>query len=190
MVVVYFFHFNMKDGLIHFNMLYSYSPLLGSAGQHQSSLLRCLVHFELCWRRRRTISSEWDKQNSRGVEFPRGFLPLLLHQPGRSPSNVRRAANQRDQLGACPVSMLYWCFSPRWHCFISFTKPLLIYLPQKENISFVASNFSLFFLFEKVKKVYMYKIWKSPSKKHISLVVIMQVWFPKKVEKKKGRILT
>lgn len=42
---------------------------------------------------------------------------------------------------------VHFLCSPRWHCCIGFTKPLLIYLPQKENISFVASKFIyIFFL--------------------------------------------
>lgn len=96
------------------------------------------------------IRSERDKWDSRGAKFPRAPLPLLPHQPGRSPSNVGRAANQRGQLGACPLRGYFVAF-PLGGTVAPVFKKTLFALSFKE-LKYHINSFKFIFWFEKVKK--------------------------------------
>lgn len=181
MVVVYFFHFNMIEGLIHFNVLYSYWFSLVLQGSTNPASSGVLFISSFAGGGGEPSHQSGTSRTSEGSNFP----GVSCHSRSTSQEGHLQMWGGRRTRETNWVRVQFLC-SPRWHCCISFTKPLLIYLPQKENISFVVSDFIyIYILFEKVKKVYIYKILESPSKKHISLVILMQVWFPRKVEKKR-----
>lgn len=73
--------------------------LFSSTGQQQSSAHPPHTLFGPCWRRRRDVLSEQDKQGHRGAQVCRDRLSLLQLLPAGSHSKVLKTASQREPLG-------------------------------------------------------------------------------------------
>lgn len=157
MVVVYFFHFTMKDRLIH---IHSSLVLQGSTNPVSSGVL---FISSVAGGGGEPFDQSGTSRTSEGSNFPGvSYRSCSISQEG----HLQMWGGQRTRATSWVRVQFLCCIDvspPRWHCCISFTQPLLIYLPQKENISFVSFKFYIyiFFLFEKVKKVYIYiyKFW-------------------------------